>query len=94
MSCSRHCAFYKATNGSWYMELAQEEYAGREDATTYGPFATQDAADEYLRDGFSNPGGSWSDDSGTAAVPTLSPNGQPVQNPRMARTQRRIILRF
>jgi hypothetical protein len=85
MSCSRDCAFYKAQDGKWYMELAEEEYAGREDATTYGPFGSQEAADKYLTDGFSNPGSSWSDDSGKAPVPAMSPNGSPVQAPARLR---------
>jgi hypothetical protein len=83
MSCSRHCAFYKATDGQWYMELAHHEHDGREDATTYGPFASEDAAHAYRR-GFVNPGGATIDDSGTEPPPTRSPNGSPVVSPRSA----------
>ena len=82
MSVSRHCSFYKATNGKWYMELSDREYSGQEEATTYGPFASYEAADKYLRDGFSNPGGHWMDDSGTHEVPTISPNGDKVVKPK------------
>lgn len=84
MSCSRHCAFFKASNGKWFMELAHEEYAGREDSTTYGPFDSEEGARIYLRR-FSNPGGSWTDDSGESPVPTVSKNGEPVVNPRADR---------
>lgn len=82
MSCSRHCAFYKALDGLWYMELAAQEYAGREDATTYGPFASEDAAADYRRARFVNPGGATIDDSGTDPVPLKSQNGSPVERPR------------
>lgn len=82
MSCSRHCAFYKAVDSNWYMELAHEEHAGREDSDTYGPFASFDAAKQYLDRNFSNPGGWWDDDSGTAPVPTQGHNGEPVIDPR------------
>lgn len=93
-SAPRHCAFYKASDGKWYMELADREYYNeddpepgsrwgdgeRESATTYGPFPTEDAAMDYL-DNFSNPGGFHTDDSGKAPPPTKSPNGNPVVNP-------------
>jgi hypothetical protein len=77
----RHCDFYKATNGKWYMELADEEYGERYDATTYGPFDSEDAAKRYL-DQFSNPGGYSTDDSGEQPVPTKSPNGGSVIAPK------------
>lgn len=79
-SLSRHCHFYKASNGRWYMELAHREHGDRNDATTYGPFETRDKAIEYL-DEFSNPGG-WSEDrSGKNPPPTESPNGDKVEAP-------------
>lgn len=81
MSVSRHCSFYKSVDGKWYMELAHEEYAGREDATTYGPFLSEEAASKYLHENYSNPGGSCIDESGTEPVPLKSPNGDPVQVP-------------
>lgn len=82
MSCSRHCAFYKALDGRWYMELAAQEHAGREEATAYGPFPSEEAAHDYRRGRFVNPGGATSDDSGTNPVPLKSPNGSPVECPR------------
>lgn len=81
-SSSRHCEFYKAQDGRWYMELASREYGDERDATTYGPFPTQDAAERYLSDNFSNPGGWYEDDSGDKPVPKRSPNGQPVERPQ------------
>lgn len=79
-STDRHCDIYKAVDGQWYMELSPREYDGREKATTYGPFASFDVVDEYLGN-FSNPGSYGLDESGTAPVPTKSPNGDPVSRP-------------
>jgi hypothetical protein len=80
-SSSRHCSFYKAKDGNWYMELAPNEYGEYEDADTYGPFGSEEAAEKFLDDGFSNPGGWDSDSSGRREVPTKSPNGSPVEKP-------------
>lgn len=88
MSVSRHCAFYKAADQKWYMDLASEEYGGHEDSTTYGPFASKEAAIDFLDDNFSNPGG-WSEDgAGTRPVPTASPNGSPLQRPKRHNSMR------
>jgi hypothetical protein len=81
-SMQRHCAFYKAKDDKWYMELASREYEEQRKATTYGPFESKSEADHFLTDYFSNPGGSFTDDSGRKPVPTKSPNGSPVQNPK------------
>ena len=67
---SRHCAYYKAKDNKWYMELADNEHGTQDDATTYGPFDDQEAANDYLHANFSNPGGSMRDDSGKREVPT------------------------
>lgn len=80
-SVSRHCAFYKARDGKWYMELAPDEHGEERDAFTYGPFRSDSAAEKYLHDNFSNPGSDEYDDSGNAPVPKRSPNGSPVQRP-------------
>lgn len=79
-SVSRYCSFYKAVNGKWYLELAPNEYGEYEDATTYGPFYSEESALKYLNN-FSNPGGYDSDDSGEREVPTQSPNGDKVRSP-------------
>lgn len=70
MSTSRGCFFYKATDQKWYVALNEEEYDHDvETAIHYGPFVSEEAANEYVRDGFSNPGGSNTDSSGTEPVP-------------------------
>ena len=78
MSMSRHCAIYKSRGPQYWLELADEEYAGRDQAFTYGPFNTEKDAEEYL-DRFSNPGGI--DYYGTTVKPKRSPNGMPIQRP-------------
>lgn len=84
-STPRHCFVYKAKDGLWYMELADREYGEKEEATTYGPFPSEDAADDYLSN-FSNPGGYGVDSSGRRPVPRRSPNGQKVVSPASRRS--------
>ena len=81
-SMSRYCDIYKASDGKWYMDLANEEYGEYDDCTSYGPFSSEEAADKYLSDNHSNPGGGWVDDSGDREPPTESPNGSRLVNPR------------
>jgi hypothetical protein len=70
MSVSRRCVFFKAVDGQWYCTLGDEEYAYEDhECTTYGPFPSEEEADQYVSRNFSNPGGSCSDDSGKAPVP-------------------------
>ncbi len=78
-STKRHCDMYLASNGRWYMELADQEHGTLEEAVSYGPFLDQEACVDYLNN-FANPGGWGEDDSGTRPPPTLSPNGQKVQS--------------
>ena len=78
MSMQRHCFFYKATDNNWYMELADREYGEVDNAFTYGPFHSQEAAIDEL-DNHSNPGGWESDSSGEHPVPSESPNGSSVR---------------
>ena len=80
-SMSRHCDIYKARDGKWYLELADNEYGEWDEANTYGPFNSEEKADDYLSNNFSNPGGMGVDDSGDREVPTKSPNGSPVKRP-------------
>jgi hypothetical protein len=80
-SMSRHCDIYKTDDDKWYMDLANEEYGEYEDCTTYGPFNSNQAANTYLHDNHSNPGGGWEDDSGERSVPTESPNGSKIVRP-------------
>lgn len=83
-SMQRHCEFYLAADGKWYMELAPDEYGEQWDADTYGPFYDEDSAVKYL-DNFSNPGGYGIDDTGTRPAPKQSPNGRSVISPRQTR---------
>jgi len=80
-SMSRYCDFYKTKDGKWYMDLASNEYGEWDDATTYGPFNSEEAVEKYLDNNFSNPGGMGVDDSGEREVPTESPNGSRVVRP-------------
>lgn len=71
MSCSRHCAMFKATDGKWYLELGTHEYhydEEREPFQRFGPFDSQDGADRELYR-HSNPGALTIDDSGESAPP-------------------------
>lgn len=79
-SVSRHCACYRAADGRWYLEMADDEYGEYEDADVYGPFASEDSLDGFRRY-FPNPGGGDVDESGTRPAPTKSPNGGPVLEP-------------
>jgi len=81
-SMMRHAEIWLSSDGTWYMDLANNEYGEYEDSDTHGPFYDNEAAEEYLRNNFSNPGGVYTDDSGTRPTPTTSPNGRPVQSPR------------
>jgi hypothetical protein len=77
MSSSRTCDFYLATDGKWYVMLGDHEYAYEDhQCIHYGPFMSEEKADDYVRNNHSNPGGSCSDDSGTANVPKEFTNPQ------------------
>jgi hypothetical protein len=82
-SVSRYAGIWKDNAGSWWLDLADDEYGEYEDARTHGPFSSESAAEKYL-DGFSNPGGADVDDSGKEAPPTKSRNGGRLVNPRKA----------
>lgn len=84
-SVERYCSFWKASNGKWYLDLADREHGEYRDATTYGPFPSEEAVDKFLSDNFSNPGGMDIDDSGEQSPPHKSPNGDPVRLPRSNR---------
>lgn len=85
MSMSRFCEIFQANNGDWFMDLAADEDGERRDAFTYGPFVSEQAAEEYLADNHSNPGSLYADRSGDRPVPTVSPNGRPVTDPSARR---------
>ena len=71
MSTQRRCDFFKAVNGLWYVRLGNFEHAwDAEDCTIYGGFTSEETAYEYVSNHHSNPGGSWTDPSGQAPVPS------------------------
>jgi len=87
-STPRYAAAWEATDGSWYLDLADWEGGDYHDSTTYGPFYDFEAIDDYLRTGpHSNPGGLDIDDSGPNPPPAQSPNGGPVVNQRTDSTR-------
>jgi len=70
MSMQRRCDFTKCADGKWYMTLGNNEHSEDDwDCTVYGPFESEEKADDFLRDNFANPGGRSIDDSGTELVP-------------------------
>lgn len=93
-SMMRHCGFYLARDGQWYMDLADEEYGEWGDADTYGPFPSFDNATEFLHKFFANPGGYNVDRSGRQPVPRRSPNGTPVINPAKWGRGWRVVARY
>lgn len=77
-SAVRHASAYRASNGRWYLDLAEREYGEPEDAQTYGPFNSLDQVHDFLET-VPDPGGVSYDSSGQNPPPTSSPNGRPVK---------------
>jgi len=77
-STQRYCHIYKSKSGKWWLELAPNEYGEQHQAFTYGPFASENEADDYINE-FSNPGAVSYDRSGKQKDPTRSPNGQSIR---------------
>jgi hypothetical protein len=70
MSVSRQCYIALATDGKWYMQLGDFEYAFNAcDCTWHGPFNSENETNEYLSDNFTNPGGCEVDERGLMAPP-------------------------
>ena len=70
MSMQRRCDYTKCVDGKWYLTLGDHEHAWDDfNCTVYGPFESLAEAEEFT-DLFANPGGSCTDDAGTAPVPT------------------------
>ena len=69
MSSGLECAFVKLTTTGewWYMLENWDSPKGasdwREYANAYGPFTSEEEADEHLRANHANPGGSSTDDA-------------------------------
>ena len=80
---SRHCTILLVKNGEYYLELAHEEHADRDQADLFGPFDSEKAVEKYLFDNFCNPGGL---DFDTAdETPLQAPNGTKIQSPKRNR---------
>lgn len=63
MSTNSNCLFVQTKPNEWFYVLEDRNAPKntcdwREFATGYGPFETEEAADEHLRDNHPNPGGS------------------------------------
>ena len=80
-SVSRFAEIFKAKNKKWYLNLADKEYGDYHDSTTYGPFDSEEEAEEELHN-HANPGALYTDNKGKRPVPKKSPNGRPIQKPR------------
>ena len=93
-SVQRHCGFYLARDGQWYMNLADDEYGDYEDSDTYGPFPSFDNAYDFLHRNFANPGGFNEDKSGRKPAPRRSPRGTPVINPAQWGGRWRVASRY
>lgn len=70
-SMQRDAFIYKAKDNNWYYFIAHEEYGEYPDGSFYGPFSSEDEAQEHMMDNHSNPGGYSVDDSGKSPVPNL-----------------------
>ena len=62
MSTNSECLFVQKSTDAWFYILESPFKDGggwdwRNTADAYGPFATEDAAQEHLRDNHANPGG-------------------------------------
>lgn len=71
MSVSRMCEFYLATDGQWYLWLAEdEEVDDVDDCYSIGPFISLEEAEQSLSSApLPNTGSSSIDDSGTIEPP-------------------------
>lgn len=69
-SVERYCNYFSAIDGSWYMELADEEQGEQKDAKTYGPFASRQEAEDYLDASFPKPVSYYVDEQGVRPAPT------------------------
>jgi hypothetical protein len=79
-SSPRYCNIYLARDKRWYMDLSEKEYGEYKDATTYGPFNSEDEVHQFL-DRFANLESFSSDASGREPIPKRSPNGSRVIKP-------------
>jgi len=62
MSTGLNCEFVEPKSGEWYYILEdwnapKQAWDWRDFATAYGPFASEEEANEHLRENHANPGG-------------------------------------
>lgn len=75
-SMMREAFIFKAQDGQWYYFIAHREYGEYPNGSFYGPFGSEEQAEQHMDDNHSNPGGYGVDDSGKSRVPTnpISPS--------------------
>lgn len=76
MSTGLECEFIQWKPDEWYYVLQDWDcpvgaFDWREYATAYGPFKSEEKADEHLRNNHANPGGSFLNDSPNHDDPVL-----------------------
>jgi hypothetical protein len=75
-----------SADDEWWVDAAEGDNTNVYDATTYGPFMSQVAAEKFLATKGLDPQ-PWVDDSGSRPTPKLSPNKKPVQKPSLSAPQ-------
>lgn len=76
---NRHCDFYKASDGQWYMNYSPSN-GDYQDSDCYGPFPSFKEAFAYMSKHLPNPG-AWSKDiTGRKSPPKRAPNGSAVKH--------------
>jgi len=59
MSTGADLRFVEAKPGKWYYEYQCYPYGQNEDYDVYGPFTSEEKADDHCRANHANAGGSW-----------------------------------
>lgn len=61
MSTNQECEFVERAPGEWFylLEFGEDNFDWRDEAYCHGPFPTEEAANQHLRQNYANPGGSW-----------------------------------
>lgn len=57
MSTGADCVFIEREPGVWYYRLQEWPYGEWPEYEEYGPFTSEDEANEHLHDNHANPGG-------------------------------------
>jgi len=59
MSTGADLRFVEKEKGEWYYEYQRYPYGCNEDYDVYGPFSSQEKAEEHCDNNHANAGGSW-----------------------------------